>query len=185
MFSIPHAFTMARILSVPLVVHLIREGEWTAFPVFVLAAGTDWFDGWLARRLRQVTRLGAFLDVLADKLLVMSALVSLVEVGVVPAWMVVAILTREFAVSSLRGFALKHGVEIKVEMWGKVKMWVQSTCVAFLLTVNIDQLAFVAEYMHLLGRVLLWLMLLATAASGILYFVSRGARRVFLSPNPD
>ena len=124
--NLPNALTSFRILLVPVLVVVIltrpEQKEGISVAIFLLAAATDWLDGWLARRRSETTTLGALLDPLADKLLIAGALISLVEVGVAPAWMVVIIIGREFAVTGLRGIAAEQGITIAAREWGKVKM---------------------------------------------------------------
>src|SRR3954453_19914088 len=131
MLNIPNLLSIFRILLVPpLVVVLLTkfEGkEWWGLGLFLLAAVMDFFDGYLARRRQQVTRLGTLLDPAADKILISAAFISLVELDheLVPAWMVVVILAREFAVSSLRSFAAAENLVIPSGLSGKVKTIVQ------------------------------------------------------------
>src|SRR5271155_4618628 len=114
--NVPNSLTIARIFFVPLLVAALVEqdvsvrlggvlitNEWLALAIFLTAAGTDLLDGFLARRWGQITTIGTLLDPIADKMLVSAALISLVQEHVVPAWMVVMIIGREFAVSVLRG----------------------------------------------------------------------------------
>src|SRR5688572_1467534 len=114
--NVPNSLTLARIFFVPLLVAaLVQEdvsvslggvvitNEWLALAIFLAAAGTDILDGFLARRWGQVTTIGTLLDPIADKLLISAALISLVQIHAVPAWMAVMIVGREFAVSGLRG----------------------------------------------------------------------------------
>ena len=112
--NLPIALTIIRIVLVPLVIVFLISSERVnvliAAVIFVAASLTDWLDGLIARRRNQVTRLGTLLDPVADKLLVAAALVSLVQVEMVPAWMVVVIIGRELAVTGLRGVALSMGI---------------------------------------------------------------------------
>ena len=114
--NLPIALTLVRIVLVPLVmVFLIsssRVNVLIAAVIFVTASLTDWLDGRIARRMNQVTRLGTLLDPVADKLLVAAALISLVHVDMMPAWMAVLIIGRELAVTGLRGVALSMGVVV-------------------------------------------------------------------------
>src|SRR6201996_3114903 len=116
--NLPNTLTIARIFFVPLLVAALvqeRDGltlggvhvtnDWLALAIFLVAAATDLLDGYLARRWRQITTIGTLLDPIADKLLISAALVSLVQIHKVPAWMVVLIIGREFAVSGLRSIA--------------------------------------------------------------------------------
>ncbi len=145
--NLPNLLTLSRIFLVPLLVAvLLRKDaieldtgvvvltrELIALVIFLAAALTDMLDGYLARRRRQVTPVGKLLDPIADKVLVSAALISLVELGRVEAWMVVLIVSREFAVSALRNVALTHGVTISASGIGKAKMVTQVTAVGLLL----------------------------------------------------
>jgi CDP-diacylglycerol---glycerol-3-phosphate 3-phosphatidyltransferase len=136
--NLPNSLTLARIFLVPIVVAMLLTKEirtwafWGA-SLFLAAALTDMLDGYLARRRKQVTTLGRLLDPIADKLLISSALVSLVQLKIAPAWMVVIILGREFAVSGLRSIAAHEGFTINVSTLGKGKMVTQVAAVVGLI----------------------------------------------------
>lgn len=170
MWNLPNALTLLRILLVPLLVVVLLtrfEGsEFWGLGIFLLAAITDLFDGLLARRLGSVTKAGIFLDPVADKLLMSAAFISLVELGVAPAWMVVVIVGREFAVSGLRHVAQDQGVVIPANWWGKLKTL--SQIVAVSLSIVSHQLG---RWAHL-SRVALWVALVMTLASLVSYFGS-------------
>jgi CDP-diacylglycerol--glycerol-3-phosphate 3-phosphatidyltransferase len=129
--TLPDQLTVARALSVPVVVGLFAwefpSNEAWATGVFAVAMATDWFDGRIARRRGTTSRLGSLLDPIADKILVLAALVMLIEDGVAPAWMVAAIVAREFLVSGLRLAALERGVVMQARDLGKLKTWAQAT----------------------------------------------------------
>jgi CDP-diacylglycerol--glycerol-3-phosphate 3-phosphatidyltransferase len=126
--------TLARALSVPIVVLLyvlnFEHHAYWATVVFVVAMTTDWFDGRLARRSGRTSELGSLLDPIADKLLVLSVLIVLIGEDVFPAWMVAAIVAREFLVSGLRLAALERGVVIQARDLGKLKTWSQAVAAA-------------------------------------------------------
>jgi len=179
--TVPNMLTAFRMLLVPVLVVVIltrpEQGEGISVAIFLLAAATDWLDGWLARRNKQVTTLGALLDPLADKLLIAGALISLVEVGRAPAWMVVIIIGREFAVTGLRAIAAEQGIAIAAREWGKVKMVVQVVCIVALLLSQEQEASAAQAWMdqvHLvmkpLGDALLWGTMLVSAVSAIDYF---------------
>jgi CDP-diacylglycerol--glycerol-3-phosphate 3-phosphatidyltransferase len=176
-FNLPNALTVLRILLVPiLVVVLLTEfegKEWYGLGLFLLAAFTDFLDGYIARRWQKITRLGKLLDPAADKILTAAAFISLVELGVAPSWMVTLIVAREFAVSSLRAFAASEHLVIPAGVSGKVKTVVQIVAIS-LLIVN-EQLGAFAH----LAPLSLWAAVLASAYSGIEYFVRFG--RMILS----
>jgi CDP-diacylglycerol--glycerol-3-phosphate 3-phosphatidyltransferase len=132
--SVPDQLTFARALAVPVVVVLFAwdfpDHAYWATAVFVVAMATDQVDGWLARRWNQTSAFGSLFDPIADKVLVMSALVMLIAEGVAPAWMVAAIIAREFLVSGLRLAAIEKGVVIGARDLGKLKTWAQALAVA-------------------------------------------------------
>lgn len=135
--NLPNALSLARIFLIPvLVVFLIavpRPYNLTAAVVFLAAVLTDWLDGRIARRMRQVTTLGKLLDPVADKLLISASLISLVQVGRVPAWMVVLIVGRDLAVTGLRAVAASQNLIIHASDFGKATMTVQVIAVALLI----------------------------------------------------
>ncbi len=175
MLNLPNLLSIFRILLVPpLVVVLLTkfEGkEWWGLALFLVAAVMDFFDGYLARRRKQVTRLGTLLDPAADKILVSAAYISLVEQNphVVPSWIVVVIIAREFAVGSLRSFAAAEGLVIPAGFSGKIKTVIQIISIALLIIHN--QLE--KEFGHL-APLSLWVAMLITVYSGIEYFVRFG-----------
>jgi CDP-diacylglycerol---glycerol-3-phosphate 3-phosphatidyltransferase len=181
MLNLPNLLSLIRILLVPpLVVVLLtkfEDKEWWGLGLFLLAALMDFLDGYLARRRKQVTRLGMLLDPAADKILMSAAFISLVELGLAPAWMVVVIIAREFAVSSLRSFASADGLVIPSGISGKVKTVVQIVAVALLIIYN--QLG---EFRHL-APISLWTAMAITVYSGIEYFV-RFARLILKGETP-
>jgi CDP-diacylglycerol--glycerol-3-phosphate 3-phosphatidyltransferase len=126
--------TILRALSVPVVVVLYEwdftHHDYWATGLFIAAMTTDWFDGRIARRRGHTSPLGSLLDPVADKLLVLSVLVVLIDQGVFPAWIVVAIVAREFLVSGLRLAALERGVVIAARDLGKLKTWAQAVAAA-------------------------------------------------------
>lgn len=174
MLNIPNLLSICRILLVPpLVVVLLTKfpgKEFVGLGLFLLAAVMDFLDGFLARRRNQVTRLGTLLDPAADKILISAAFISLVELDheLVPAWMVVVIIGREFAVSSLRSFAAAENLVIPSGMSGKVKTFLQIVSIALLIIYQ--QLD---KFRHL-APISLWVALLVTVYSGIEYFVRFG-----------
>src|ERR1700735_2285742 len=164
MMNLPNTLTIVRIFFVPLLVAaLVQEhvgiwiggvhvtNEWLALAIFLCAAATDLLDGYLARRWRQVTTIGTLLDPIADKMLVSSALIALVQVRAVPAWVVILIVGREFAVSGLRAIAAAEGYTIKASDLGKTKMLSQVAAVSCLL------LAVRHPGLRPLGMVLMWI----------------------------
>ncbi len=146
--NLPNALTLSRIFLIPLLLAVMLSGdfevrlgwgtlteEWLALLIFLAAATTDFLDGYIARRTRQETRLGKLLDPIADKLLISAAFICLVALGRAPAWAVVIIVGREFAVSALRYVALSEGLTVGASGLGKSKMTAQVIAVALLLVV--------------------------------------------------
>jgi CDP-diacylglycerol---glycerol-3-phosphate 3-phosphatidyltransferase len=173
--NLPNAITIGRIFLVPLLVVVLLtkfEGrlilgvrkELVGAAIFGIASLTDWLDGYLARRRKQVTPLGQFMDPLADKLLITAALVSLVQMDLAQSWMVVVILGREIAVTVLRSLAQSRGVSIPASPLGKFKMASQVTAV-LLLILGEDVPAFAA-----LGTMALWIALVTAVASAWDYY---------------
>src|SRR6476620_11580341 len=145
--NLPNALTLTRIFLVPLLVWALVErtlslaingklliaGDFFALAVFWACAVTDLLDGYLARRWGQVTTVGTLLDPIADKLLISAALVSLVEVQLLPGWMAILIISREFAVSGLRSIAAAEGYTIQASELGKSKMVSQVIAVSLVM----------------------------------------------------
>lgn len=165
--NLPNALSLVRIFLVPvLVVFLIavpRPYNFTAAAVFLAAVLTDWLDGRIARSTRQVTTLGKLLDPIADKLLISASLISLVQVGRAPAWMVVLIVCRDLAVTGLRGIAASQGVVIQASDFGKATMVTQVVAIALLIL-------HWPEVSLLLGQSALALATILSVASGTIYF---------------
>src|ERR1035438_6398199 len=144
--NIPNFLTISRIFFVPLLVAalvqqdvkivvrgVVLTSDWLALAIFLVAAATDLLDGYLARRWGQVTTIGTLLDPIADKLLVSAALISLVQVRVIPGWLVVLLVGREFAVSGLRSIAAVEGYTIKASELGKTKTFWQVLAISLLM----------------------------------------------------
>ena len=132
--TLPDQLTVARAASVPLVVLLYAwdfpNNEYWATAVFCVAMATDWLDGRLARARGVTSPLGTLLDPIADKVLVLAVLVMLIEDGIWPAWMVVAIVSRELLISGLRLAAMERGVVLAARDLGKLKTWAQAMAAA-------------------------------------------------------
>ncbi len=166
--NLPNGLTTSRIVLVPLLVVILLTGQSPAWglAVFIAAALTDLLDGYLARKRKQVTAIGILLDPIADKLLISSAFISLVEMGVVPAWMVVIVVGREFAVTGLRSVAAAQGFSIPAMRLGKLKMASQVLCVSFLIGDRLISGFYVRE----IGQALLWVVVVLALASMFQYF---------------
>lgn len=134
--------------------------------IFIIASVTDWVDGYYARKLNLVTNLGKFLDPLADKLLVSAALIALVELQMAPAWIVILIISREFAVTGLRLVLAGEGEVVAANMLGKIKTWAQIIAVSALLLHNIPFKMISVPF----DTIALWVALIFTLVSGWDYF---------------
>ena len=163
--NLPNVLTLLRILLVPvLVAALVQEGgggDTLAAAVFVIASATDALDGWIARRQKSVSTFGKLMDPLADKLLVTAALVSLVSLDRLSAWVAMVIIAREFAVTGLRQLAMEHGEVIPASVWGKIKTVAQVAMVLVLILVE-NSPAWVDA--------LVWVTVAITVVSGADYF---------------
>lgn len=170
MLNVPNSLTLLRIMLVPLLVVVLltrfQGSDFWGLGIFLLAALTDLFDGWIARRTGRITVAGTLLDPLADKILVSATFISLVEKGLAPAWMVAIIVGREFAVTGLRQIAHDQGVVIPASWWGKLKTLSQIVAICFLIVS--EQLGKWA----LLGKALLWVALAMTLCSLFTYFAT-------------
>jgi len=180
MVNLPNSLTLFRIFLVPILVVILLtkfEGkELWGVAVFLIAALTDVLDGWIARRRGQVTHLGMLLDPLADKLLVSAAFISLVEEHIAPAWMVVIIIGREFAVMGLRSVASTQQIVIAASMWGKGKMLSQVIAISLLIFGDHpwNPAIWVSEYIggvRTLGLMMLWVVVTLAILSALDYFV--------------
>ena len=174
--NLPNAITVSRIFLVPLLVVVLLtkfEGrlilgvpkEIVGAAIFGLASLTDWLDGYLARRRKQVTPLGQVIDPLADKLLTLAALISLVQMDLAPAWMVAIIMSREFAVTGLRSLAYTRGVAIPASRLGKLKMVAQVVAILALI-LGRDRL----QPFYMIGQAALWVVVAAALVSAGDYF---------------
>lgn len=183
--NLPNSLTIARIFLVPLLVSVLLtkfEGrlvlglpvELVAAAIFGLASLTDWLDGYLARRRKQVTSLGQILDPLADKLLISATLVSLVQLGLASAWMVGVIIGREIAVTGLRNLAYSRGLAMPASALGKFKMASQVTAI-LLLILGWERW----PALLVLGQAALWVVLLSAVASAVDYY--QGFQRAMTS----
>lgn len=175
--NLPNSLTLLRIFFVPLLVAaLVQENfhsgvgflEWNkefwALAIFIAAASTDLLDGYLARRWKQITTVGTLLDPIADKLLISAALISLVEIRRVPGWMVILIISREFAVSGLRSIAAAEGYTIKASELGKTKMVTQVLAISLvMLSIHWPQLTKFSMYA-------MWGVVIFGLASAVDYF---------------
>ena len=180
--NLPNKITVSRILLIPIFLiamlvpfnwgtwHVMNENlpvaHFVGAMIFIFASTTDWIDGYYARKLNMVTNLGKFLDPLADKLLVSAALIVLVQFDLAATWIVIVIISREFAVTGLRLVLAGEGEVVAANMLGKVKTWAQIVAISALLLHNVPFSA-----IHLpFGAITLWIALLFTVWSGWDYF---------------
>ncbi|MBU5637379.1 CDP-diacylglycerol--glycerol-3-phosphate 3-phosphatidyltransferase [Geomonas sp. Red69] len=177
--NIPNILTMVRIAAIPLLCVLLlspeREPGFWAAALFAAASVTDWLDGYLARKLEIVTVFGKFLDPIADKLIVMAALIMILPFDRVPAWMVLVILGREMIITGLRGIASTEGIVIPASNLGKFKTIFQLVAIIGLLLhydyhwfFGIDHPLLVVN-MHNVGMFYLWIATIITIWSGVDY----------------
>jgi CDP-diacylglycerol--glycerol-3-phosphate 3-phosphatidyltransferase len=187
--NLPNALTLTRIFLVPLLVVVLLtkfEGrmifgwrkELVGAAIFALASLTDWLDGYLARRHKQVTPLGQVIDPLADKLLTSAAFLSLVQMNLAPAWMVAIIIGRELAVTGLRNLAYSRGVAMPASPLGKLKMASQVVAILSLILGDVY-----LPGLLVVGRLALWVVVAAALVSAADYF--RRFNRLLNAPVAD
>jgi CDP-diacylglycerol--glycerol-3-phosphate 3-phosphatidyltransferase len=174
--NLPNSLTVTRIFLVPLLVVVLLtkfEGrqilgvpkEFVGAAIFALASLTDWADGYLARRRKQITPLGQVIDPLADKLLTSAALISLVQMDLAQSWMVAVIIGREFAVTTLRSLAYARGVVMPASQLGKIKMVAQVVAILALILAHGQN-----RTMYIIGQGALWVVVATALVSGADYF---------------
>lgn len=164
----PNKLTVGRMIMVPFLVLFLLSGwggeanRYISLAIFVIASVTDWFDGYLARKHHLVTNFGKFMDPLADKLLVCSAMICLIELERLPAWIVIIIIAREFIISGFRLIAAENGIVIAANYWGKFKTVSQMIMIILLL------LHFGGVF-AVLEQIFIWLSLALTVISLMTY----------------
>jgi CDP-diacylglycerol--glycerol-3-phosphate 3-phosphatidyltransferase len=174
--NLPNSLTVTRIFLVPLLVVVLLtkfEGrlilgvpkEFVGAAIFALASLTDWLDGYLARRRKQITPLGQVIDPLADKLLTSAALISLVQMDLAQSWMVAVIIGREFAVTALRSLAYARGVVMPASPLGKIKMVAQVVAILALILAHGQM-----RELYLIGQAALWVVVVTALVSAADYF---------------
>ncbi len=170
-WNVPNLLSFLRIAAIPFVVGcLFSPGPLASFLAalfFSLASLTDLLDGYIARQQKSETAVGKLLDPLADKLLINSALIMLIALGRIPAWVVVLIVGREVAVTGLRGIASVEGLVIAASRWGKAKTILQSSALIGLML----HYEYLGIDFHSLGMIILWVELMITLWSGFDYFI--------------
>lgn len=164
----PNKLTIARMIIVPFLVIFLLTGwggeanRYISLTLFVVASITDWFDGYLARKNNLVTNFGKFMDPLADKLLVCSAMICMIDLKRLPAWFVIIIIAREFIISGFRLIAAENGIVIAANYWGKFKTASQMIMI-ILLILHFDGIFVILE------QIFIWLSLALTIISLITY----------------
>ena len=169
--NVPNTLTIVRVLLIPffvafMICNITSYDNYIALVIFVVASLTDTLDGYLARKNNEVTNFGKFMDPLADKLLVCSALICLIQLGQLPAWVVIIIISREFIISGFRLVAADNGIVIAASYWGKFKTTFQMIAV-ILMIFNIPALATVTMIMLVIAVVLTVISLVDYVAKNI------------------
>lgn len=166
--NLPNKLTMFRVILIPffilfLLVPITPVDKWIALTIFIVASLTDLLDGHIARKYHLVTNFGKFMDPLADKLLVCSALICLIELDRIPSWMVIVIIAREFVISGFRLIASDNGVVIAASYWGKFKTTFQMIAVCLMIA-DIATLSFVTS-------IVTWIAVILTVVSLVDYLI--------------
>lgn len=171
--NLPNKLTVLRVILIPFFVAflLLSPGndtfKWVALAIFVIASLTDMADGKIARKYNLITDFGKFMDPLADKLLVCSAMICLIDLGKIPSWIVVIIIAREFIISGFRLVAADNGRVIAASYWGKFKTTFQMIMVILM----IAGLGDVISYYDLVTQIIMWIALALTIISLVDYIV--------------
>lgn len=169
--NLPNKLTVVRVLMIPFFVWFMlpslggemAASKWIALAIFCIASLTDLLDGKIARKYNLVTNFGKFMDPLADKLLVGAAMICLVEMGRLPAWIVIVIISREFIISGFRLIASDNGIVIAASYWGKFKTVFQMAMIIVLIA------AFEGSVFEVVEQILLWVSLILTIVSLVDY----------------
>src|SRR6056297_911508 len=160
--NLPNKITVSRILMVPIFIWVILSGiqnsRLIAAVIFIIASVTDFIDGYLARKYELITDFGKLMDPMADKILVASALIALVQIGRISVWPVVIILAREFLITSFRSLAASKGLVIAASIWGKIKTNTQMFAIILLMLTN-----------GAIADIMLWISVLSTILSAVDY----------------
>lgn len=169
--NLANKLTFFRILLIPVflvfILSSMENSMLIACGIFMLASFTDFLDGYIARKYNMVTNLGKFIDPMADKLLVTSAMVSLVELGMIPSWMVIVILAREFIVSIFRAVAAAEGIVIAASWWGKAKTISQMIALIVIMLSPLYQNTAGVN----VGMIIMWIATILTIISGTDYIL--------------
>lgn len=163
--TIPNWITFSRLLGIPFLLYGLYnptpQAKWICLAIFLIAALTDWLDGYLARKLNQISELGKFLDPLVDKLLVLAPLLVFIELGIVPAWGVFLILARELAIA---GWRVNQTTITGANIWGKLKTVSQIVAIALLI-------APLPEVWQIPSLIAFWISVALTLISGAIYLI--------------
>ena len=166
--NLPTVLTLSRIVLIPVFIYSVYLHPVFGAFVFGIASLTDFLDGYLARRSGDITKFGIILDPIADKFLVISALIVLVDMERLPAWIAITIVAREFLVTALRVVALSKDIVIAAELGGKIKTTLQIVAILCLILMhsifNID--------LYDIGIILIWIALILSIISGVQYTIS-------------
>ncbi|HEY9812909.1 MAG TPA: CDP-diacylglycerol--glycerol-3-phosphate 3-phosphatidyltransferase [Candidatus Sericytochromatia bacterium] len=163
--NLPNSITLSRLLGLPVLLYGLQNPtplwRWVCLAIFLVAAATDWLDGYLARKLNQITDLGKFLDPLVDKLLVLAPLLALIQLGQVPAWGVFLLLGRELAIA---GWRVNQVTISGANIWGKLKTVSQIVAIALLI-------APLSDDWRIPSLVAFWISVALTLISGLIYLL--------------
>ncbi len=163
--NLPNKLTVLRVILIPFFIYFLMYTpyKYVALAIFIVASLTDLLDGKIARKYNLVTNFGKFMDPLADKLLVCAALICFVEQSVLPSWMVIIIISREFIISGFRLVAVEQGVVIAANYWGKVK----TTCQMIMIVLLVAQIPL--PIFNILEQIFIWAALIMTVVSLVVY----------------
>ena len=160
--NLPNKITVARIAMVPIFIWVLLSGiqnsRIIAAAIFIIASITDFIDGYLARKYKLITDFGKLMDPMADKILVASALIALVQIGRISVWPVAIILAREFLITSFRSLAASKGLVIAASIWGKIKTNTQIFAIILLMLTN-----------NPIADIMLWISVISTILSAVDY----------------
>ena len=174
--NLPNKITVFRVIMIPffLIFYMvpgIPAGKWIAFAIFIVASLSDMVDGKIARKYNLVTDFGKFMDPLADKLLVCSALIAMIEKERIMAWVVIIIIAREFIISGFRLIAADNGKVIAAGWWGKVKTAVTMVTIVILIANLAEDFTSAADTIHIIEQILIYVSAALTVISLIDYLV--------------
>ncbi|MBS1238389.1 MAG: CDP-diacylglycerol--glycerol-3-phosphate 3-phosphatidyltransferase [Deltaproteobacteria bacterium] len=169
--NLPNTITMLRVSVIPVLFFLLlspgQTGSLVIAALFVIAAFTDFLDGYIARKYEIVTVMGKFLDPIADKLIINTAMILMIPIGRIPAWIVAVIITRDFVVDGIRAIASSEGSVIQASILGKQK----TICQVFAVTALMIHYPFLGIDAHAVGIVIVYLALILSVYSGMDYFM--------------